>query len=90
MVTFACRKFAEELRRALDEAEIDYDPIDIESRTGRIWSDEHGLISENGFHTGTEINGTVYDNMNPNGKSTGDWLRDLGVGEGHPGLSVNK
>lgn len=43
-----------------------------------IWSDTAGkTISQNGFHTGIEFNGKVYDNIHTDGIEYEKWLDDF-------------
>lgn len=53
--------------------------ISIESQTGYIVSDRNGTISYNGTHDAIKVRDTIYDNLNPNGISYSDWLKDLGI-----------
>ena len=78
---YRCTDFAEEFRGALDESGVDYSVEDLNAVGGsryRIWSDKcNCVISDNGFHTGTRIGNTVFDNLNPTGTPLQDWLSDF-------------
>lgn len=75
---FKCDQFAYEMEKLLKESGVSGKKISIQSKTDYIWSDKHGVISENGKHYAIKIGDTVFDNLNPQGISYSDWLSDLG------------
>ena len=46
-----------------------------------ILSEKHDVISTNGKHEAIQIDGKIYDNLNPNGISLKEWKHDLGIDE---------
>ena len=86
-----CDKFAQSLRNQLIKNGISGKTIQINSGTGKIWSNANRTISTNGYHEAILVDGTVYDNLNPNGIPAADWNADLGLNDPFHGqfMSVN-
>ena len=74
-----CQEFANEMEKLMKENGVTGERLDIQSKTGYIWSDKYGSISENGYHHAIKVGDTVFDNLNPKGISYRDWLSDLGI-----------
>jgi RHS repeat-associated protein len=87
LVNFACREFANELIRRLEELEIEHQKITLEGPTGYIFdagnnqvtSDVYGT-GASAIHEGVQVGDVVYDNNYPNGLSVSDWFNNYGVG----------
>ena len=84
---YKCKEAAAALEKMLLDSNTRSNLITIQYRGGRgyIWSNsKQDVISENGFHCGTEINGIVYCNIHPYGLPVQDWLSDFeATGERH-------
>ena len=77
---FKCREAAEALKRQLlkTKTSSNFITIQFSGGIGYIWSNsKKEVISENGFHCGTEINGIVYCNIHPYGLPTQEWIADF-------------
>lgn len=81
---YKCKEFENELESKMKENGISGEKIEIRTNYGRgyIYSDNLKTdISTNGYHCGIEVDGYVFDNLNPTGVPYSQWINDLG-GEG--------
>lgn len=62
---FKCNQFADEMERLMIENDISGERITVQSKTDYIWSDNYGVISENGNHYAIRVEDTIFDNLNP-------------------------
>ena len=81
-----CDKFAQSLVNNLEKERIEYKIIRIDSDFG-IFSDKANESIGEGYHYGVQIDNIVYDNSTIEGMVLDDWLRDLGLNQGLPGIS---
>ena len=80
-----CDRFAQNLVDALGKKEIPYKIIRIDSQY-LIYSDKVGDSIGASYHYGIQIDDIVYDNMTTDGMKLNDWLCDLGLLQGLPGI----
>ena len=80
-----CDGFAQSLVNSLDKKGVPYKIIRVDSEF-EIFSDKAGASIGKGFHYGVQIGNVVYDNMTINGMEVKEWLTDLGLTQGYPGI----
>jgi hypothetical protein len=77
-----CDEFKDAFTKELKKEGIDYKVIKVEPRDPflkNIYSDKYGgIIGNNGFHYGVEVEGVVYDNLTTEGMLFSEWINDLG------------
>ena len=81
-----CDTFARAFAAALDKNNVDYRIIKVTS-TDLIYSDRLRYYVGNGYHYGIQVGDRVYDNLTTGGMLRNDWLTDLGLMQGIPGLA---
>ena len=70
--------------------------VNLKSSTDYVYSDKmETIITMNGIHKAIEVEDTIFDNLTPNGMSSSEWEKDLGISrddEGNitGGISINK
>ena len=78
---YKCKEFESELESKMKENGISGEKIEIRTNypSDYIYSDNLKTdISTNGYHCGIEVDGYVFDNLNPTGVPYSQWINDLG------------
>jgi len=95
-VNFECVNFAKKLKEKMMKENIEGKEVNLKSSTDYIYSDKmETIITMNGIHKAIEVEDTIFDNLTPNGMSSSEWEKDLGISrddEGNitGGISINK
>ena len=74
---YKCVEAAAAMKAKLESEGIKGKHVRLETDYGMIGSDTHGKLASNGVHEFIEVDGMIFDNMNPQGVPKQQYMQDL-------------